>query len=47
MKGKLGKLIAKTARVSAKVAYNSTSLIGLYQPVTPKQLQKKSKSVNK
>lgn len=47
MKRKLGQLIAKTAKFSAKIACNSTSLIGLYQPVTPKQLQKKTKPVNK
>lgn len=47
MKRKIGKLIAKTAKLSAKIACNSTSLIGLYQPVPPKQLQKKTKSVSK
>jgi len=34
-----GKAIAKVINASAKAACNSTSLIGCYQPVAPKQMK--------
>lgn len=47
MKNRLGKAVAKAAGFSAKAACNSTSLIGLYQPVVPKQLKAGKKSKEK
>lgn len=43
----LGKAIAKVINASAKAACNSTSLIGCYQPVAPKQMKPVKKSEKK
>ena len=40
----IGKTVAKTAEISAKLACGSTSWFGLYQPATPKQLKIKKES---
>ena len=47
MKNRLGKAVANAAGFSAKAACNSTSLIGLYQPVVPKQFKAEKKSKEK
>ena len=36
---KIAAIVAKVAKFSASVACNTTSLIGDYQPVAPKQLK--------
>lgn len=47
MKKKIENMIAQAADLSAKFACNSTSLIGLYQPAMPKELQKNNKTTKK
>lgn len=42
-----GKMVAKATMISAKVACNSTSMVGLYQPTAPKQLKSSKKSEKK
>jgi cyclic lactone autoinducer peptide len=44
MKNRLGKVVAKAAVISAKAASKSTSMVGFYQPVVPKQLKAGKKS---
>lgn len=36
---KIAAIVAKAAKFSAKAACNTTSLIGEYQPIAPKQLK--------
>lgn len=43
----IGKTVAKTAEISAKLACGSTSWFGLYQPVTPDKLKNKKESGKK
>lgn len=47
MMNKLGKVVAKVAVVSAKTASKSTSMVGFYQPIVPKQLKAEKKSEKK
>ena len=44
---KLGRAVAKAVEFSAKMACNSTSMIGCYQPVAPKQMKPVKKSEKK
>lgn len=43
----LGRMIAKATMISARVACNSTSMVGFYQPVAPKQMKSAKKSEKK
>lgn len=43
----IGRMVAKATLISAKVACNSTSMVGLYQPTAPKQLKSAKKSEKK
>lgn len=46
MKKKIAAIVAKAAKLSANVACNTTSVIGQFQPASPKQL-KSAKSEKK